>query len=325
MNSPAAFKVAVTLHGLHLFFQSAAQVVCDTFITTYGHLPNSNGAMPDIRIAWHLHPGQKAPPPPANLAPILESELINYYGDNNRLAIRLPKYAMLDVDLTEAQVRGQITPRCLDTYGVFEDVMMISLAPLFRRRGWFPLHAFAAQAPNGHAALISGSTGAGKTTTGLALLSAGWKLLSNDSPLLSLHADQVRVLAYPGRLSAFDDSLARFPQLEQFIPSTVTQREKRVFAAETVFNSPWATDAPAGGIFFPQVTPGLETSDLAPVSPTEATLKLLPQAIESWDRSTVPQHLTLLTRLVEAVPGYNLRLAPDVSQLPNLLLEGMSR
>jgi hypothetical protein len=269
---------------------------------------------------------------------ISEGQLVGYYGQGQLVAIRMPKYGLITVDLEQQRLVGAVTRNCLEAYGAFEDVLMISLAPLYRRRGWFPLHAFAALSPTGKVALITGTMGAGKTTTGLALLSAGWKLLSNDSPLLALRQDgQVQVLAYPGRLSAFDDSLARFEELRRFIPTkTKTKAEefdllapsgpqKRVFRVEEAFVEPWAAAGTAGGIFFPQVTPGLAHSELVEVSPKEAILQLVPQAIEGWDRAAIGQTLHLLGKLVEQVPCYQLKLSPHVEQLPALIAGGINR
>jgi hypothetical protein len=289
----------------------------------------------DIFIGWHIHKLPTAPLPPPGIPVISEGALVSYYGSGALVAVRLPRYGLITLDLSNNRVIGAVTRDCLEVYGVFEDVMMISLAPLYRRRGWYPVHAFAALAPNGRAALITGDMGAGKTTTGLALLSAGWKLLSNDSPLLVVQAGTVQVLAYPGRLSAFDDSLARFEHLKKFIPAeprspaesvdllAPARPQKRVFRAEEAFVDPWAISATAGGVFFPQVVPGLAQSELVKVKPKEALLQLMPQAIEGWDKEAVGQNLQLLSRLVEQVPCYSLRLSPQVEHLPELLAGGM--
>lgn len=327
--------ITVDLHGLKLAFQTPDLPLRERFVQVYGHLPRPRGGAAHVFVGWHLHKLPLAPPPPPGMPIISESKLVSYYGRHNLVSVRLPKYGLITVDLERRRLVGAVTRSCLDTYGVFEDVMMITLAPLYRRHGWFPLHAFAALAPNGRAALITGPMGSGKTTTGLALLSAGWKLLSNDSPLLTADNGLVKVLAYPGRLSAFDDSLARFDQLKRFIPHetggaagsidllTAAVPSKRVFRAEEAFDDPWAAMGPAGGVFFPQVVPEISHSELVDISPTEAVLQLMPQAIEGWDKEAIGQNLQLLTKLVEQVPCYTLRLSPHLEQLPALIELGM--
>jgi hypothetical protein len=316
-------SIAVDLHGLTLIFSSSDAGLLERFEQVYGHLPcPGRPANSNVWLELHLHPAEVAPWPPPGLPPIAEGELVSYYGAEGIITIRMPRYALITVDLNCRRLTGLATPDCLAVYGAFEDVLMIALAPLYRRQGWFPLHSFAALAPNGLAALLAGATGAGKTTTGLALLSAGWKLLSNDSPLLTLRDGQVYVLAYPGRLSAFDNSLALFPHLHRFIPpaqATGGDQPKRVFRVEEAFTEPWAKVGPAGGVFLPQVVPGLMESTLEEISPKTAVLSLLPQAIEGWDKAAIQQTLHLLTRLVAQAPCYILKLSPRLEQLPELI------
>lgn len=328
LSQPTPLSTSVDLHGLTLTFQSENQTLRDRFELVYGHLPAPQESTAAVFINWTLHNESMAPLPPPNTPIISEDDLVNYYGSiENLIYIRMPKYGLIAIDLSQQQLTGVVTRNCLDVYGAFEDVLMISLAPLYRRRGWFPLHAFAALAPNDKAALITGAMGAGKTTTGLSLLDAGWKLLSNDSPLLCVRNDRIRVLSYPGRLSAFDDSLLWFENLKWLVAdrdeSKLKGRQKREFRAEDTFDDPWAVEGVAGGVFFPQVVPGLEKSELVPIAPTEAVIQLMPQAIEGWDKSAIGQNLQLLGKLVEQAPCYHLRLSPQVEQLPELIQQGL--
>ena len=320
----ASKQITVSLHGMGLAFQTPDQPIMARFQAVYGHLPRLSNAVADIQISWQFCATEEAPEPQPAMPVLSAGALISHYRHGDTVAVRLPKYALVTIDLARASLFAQVTQACLDAYGVFEDVMMITLAPLYRRRGWFPLHAFAGLGPIGQAALLTGEIGAGKTTTGLALLNAGWKLLSNDSPLLTLRDEVVQVLAYPGHLSAFDDSLVRFERLRKLISEKNGPREKRVFRAEDAFPDPWAISGPAGGLFFLKVTPAQTRSRLIEIPAKQALLELMPQAVESWDKEAIAQTFRLLRQLVEQVPCYRLELAPNVDAIPALIEQAMA-
>jgi hypothetical protein len=228
-----------------------------------------------------------------------------------------PRYARLDLDLRRAQVLGRMTDAALTTYGVFEDLVAIALGPYLRRRGLFPVHAFAA-AWRDQAALLVGARGSGKTTTGISLLRAGWRLLSNDAPLLAPDGAGVAVLSYPGLLSAYPDTLARFPELRALAPADHPAGRKISFAAESVYPGAWQSRATATVLCFPRVSSG-GAHRLLSLSAPEALRLLLPNAIDRWDEATVAPHFTTLSALTRAAPAYRLELGPEVEALPELL------
>ena len=168
---------------------------------------------------------------------------------------------------------------------------------------------------------ITGDIGAGKTTTGLALLHAGWRLLSNDLPILAV-GDRVQVRSYPGLLSAYPDTLARFPELAG-LAAEPGERQKTLFAAEAVYPDVWLEDAPPGALLFPRIEPRAEHA-LERLAPVEALRQILPHAIEQWDRAAIPDHLALLNQLVQSTPAYRLRLAPNTDTLPDIIASAIT-
>ncbi|HRX03380.1 MAG: hypothetical protein KDI12_05390 [Anaerolineae bacterium] len=270
-----------------------------------------------VDVLLRLRTVQSLPPwQPAGQV-VSESRLLTCTLDGDLLTAHFPRWGTVSVDLAAGTVDGDLLPEMFDHYGAFDDMLIIVLGPLLRRRGFFSLHAFAA-ARDGKAVLLVGDIGAGKTTTGLSLLEAGWKLVSNDSPLLSQSADGVLACAYPGLLAAYDDTLARFPSLHRF-QGDPADRRKRAIPAQDAYGDVWQDEAKAGVLLFPRVTPGLECSRVEPMEAPEALLALVPNSIERWDRDYIAPHLALLQALVQQAPAYRLLLAPDIAALPDLI------
>ena len=283
---------------------------------TFAPCPPAAGPA-DLTVTLELAP--EVPPAPEAAPDFTQGDLLAYYLDADGLVTaHFPRYGQLEIDLADGITTGRLTEAALATYGVFEDLLAISLSPHLRRRGQFLLHAFAAcPAPGAPAVLIVGDIGAGKTTTGLSLLHAGWKLLSNDSPILQASEAGVDARSYPGLLSAYPDTLARFDELHA-LNTAPDPRQKVLFAAEGVYPGVWCDAAPAGAILFPQIETRT-AHQLEPLAAAEALRLILPHAIEQWDRPLIAGHLALLNRLVQTAPAYRLRLAPDTASLPAVI------
>ncbi len=306
------------LHGLIVEGTSPDPDVADRWQRAFASCPASEAA-PDMTCYLEL---TSAPPAPPAAAPqFRQGDLLEYYVTGDDVVAHFPRFGQLWLDLARGVTRGQVARAALDTYGVFEDLLAIALSPHLRRRGLFLIHAFAASLPTPtdqpRAVLIVGDIGAGKTTTGLALLNAGWRLLSNDSPILRAPAE---VLSYPGLLAAYPDTLRRFAATAPFAAARpdLVGRQKISVAAEQVWPEVWQAHATVGAIVFPHIEPRAEHA-LELLRAPEATRLLLPHAIEQWDKAMIPAHLRLLSQLAQTVPAYRLRLSPAVMALPELL------
>jgi hypothetical protein len=311
------------LHGLVVEGHWDQAAVGERWVATFAPRPAPAPAAP-TDLSLRLSLASAVPPAPARPPAFQQGELLSYYVTAEAVVAHFPRFGQLRLDLAAGTTTGEMTSAALATHGVFEDLLAISLSPHLRRRGRYLLHAFAA-APRtgpaaGRAALIIGDIGAGKTTTGLALLHAGWQLLSNDSPILAA-GQTLRALAYPGLLSAYPDTLARFPELAALVPPPAP-RQKTLFAAEAVYPAVWLEDAPPGALLLPRIEPRAEHA-LERLEPPDALRQILPHAIEQWDRAAIPAHLALLTQLVQTTPAYRLRLAPYTETLPDLIASAL--
>ena len=212
------------LHGLFIEGTTNDAALGDRWQASFASLTeDSANTDPDLSFALTLVPS--VPSVPARTPQFREAELLEYFLDGHVVIAHFPRYGQLRLDLANGTTEGQLVPEALIAYGVFEDLVAIGLSPHLRRRGLFLIHAFAASPPSnggdrGGAVLLVGGIGSGKTTTGMSLLDAGWKLLSNDSPIVNASAD---ILSYPGLLAAYPDTFARFEtttRLSHAVPET---------------------------------------------------------------------------------------------------------
>jgi len=312
------------LHGIPILFRSSDHRLVSRWQRQWASFAVDR--LPSAAIPIVLHLAITPLPPPPETPPVSASPLVAYYRQGDHVVVYLPRWGRLDIDLARQTVTGHLTEACLNGHGVFEDMIIMALAPLLRRRGLYTLHAFAA-AHDRRAVLLVGDIGAGKTTTGLALLMAGYRLCANDSPLLRAGVDgNVHIMAYPGLISLYPQSLHWFPALKERLAAIPSNHEesKIAFALEDVWPEAWAYEARPGAVFFPRVVAGLAASVIRPLDRFEALRRLVANAIEQWDTTTIPGHLQILRRLVENCPTYELDLAPDVERLPALITAAMA-
>lgn len=325
------------LHGLTINGTTNSDLLRDRWHAAFASRSISNRRI-DLSISLDLV--SAVPDRPSGDPQYRQADLLEYYFDDQNVIAHFPRFGQLRLDLKHGTTEGHIIEAAINTYGVLEDLIAIGLSPHLRRRGMFLIHAFGAATPDPHplplsppsappdlwlgngikaerGVLLVGNIGAGKTTTGMSLLDAGWKLLSNDSPIINSSG---KVLSYPGLLAAYPDTFDRFESTREFAqtPLQTEGRQKITIAAESIWPDVWLDRATCRAIFFPQIE---DRSDhaLDPIDPPKALRRLLPHAIEQWDRDMIAEHLKVLKSLVESSRAYVLRLSPDVLKVPSML------
>ncbi len=302
-------------HGIPVLGQTNAQTVATRWQPSFASRPQLKNGDPEIAITLTLV--DAVPPAPQRAPDFTQTDLLAYYVSGSSVIAHFPRYGQLTLDLSNGTTQGVLIPAAVETYGVLEDLLAIGLSPHLRRKGYFLIHAFAAAYHN-KAALIVGGIGAGKTTTGMSLLNAGWQLLSNDSPIIAANA---QCLSYPGVLAGYPETFARFETCSHLVNNANVPkqgRKKLSIPAEAIWSNVWQQAAPVKVIIFPKVA-NSETHQLTPLSTIETLKLLLPHAVEQWDRTVIPQHLGILRTLAESAQAFQLDLSPDVLAIPGTL------
>ncbi|MGD8584306.1 MAG: hypothetical protein PVJ75_03055 [Chloroflexota bacterium] len=242
---------------------------------------------------------------------VFQSESFWYICFGLDAAARIPLQP--DVD-TDTPIRVQVTHMSLST-GRLEDIVFSSLAPALRRRGLFMIHAFAIEKDEG-AILLVGESGSGKTTTGLSLISHGWRYLANDVLLLRENGGIVSAMPTPGGIGLNAHSLQLLPGLGSTASFKHTTAKYYYPATELVAG--WGRGAPVRRILFTQVRPDGETG-LEPTNHSVTLARLMEASVDRWDTASLDDHLHTLALLSRQAEGYELSVGRDLERLPSLL------
>jgi hypothetical protein len=187
----------------------------------------------------------------------------------------------------------------------------ISSALLLGRLERALVHAAAIVAPDGRAWLLSGDTHAGKTTTTVNLIEAGWRYVSDDHVVLSAAADDstgVTVEGWPRRFHLDHGWTEGAPAGHR---GEVDPRER--------WPDRWQRTAPLAGMLFPRVRAHKPTAAerMAPAGALAALLRQTPWLMA--DRARTETILSLL-RQAAALPAYDLRVGLDTYRSPETLV-----
>lgn len=192
--------------------------------------------------------------------------------------------------------------------------LTIAAAALLSRLGRALLHAAAVEAPDGGTWLLVGTALAGKTTTTLNLMRAGWRYLSDDHVVLAPPDSSGRI------------TVEGWPRV--FHPDAgwetgeITGRRVDLDPRRLGIDR-WVRCAPLAGILFPQVQAEAATS-LQPLPPAEAFTELVRQS--PWflgDPAAAPGVLALL-REAALRPAFRLSLGRDTYHDPARLVERLT-
>lgn len=175
---------------------------------------------------------------------------------------------------------------------------------------------------NGHGVLFPGMGGAGKSTSAVACLNAGFDYLGDDYIGVQARKDG----AFVGH-SLYNSTwleryhMARFPLLPPHaIHGSHAWEDKSLVLLSQVFPNRLARCAPIRALALPRVSNGSGTR-FRPASKAEVLLALIPNSLFTPIPRPGPHGFQRLAQLVDAVPRYWLELGRDLTQIPRRVEE----
>jgi hypothetical protein len=229
------------------------------------------------------------------------------------------------VHLQPMQGRGEarLAPSFADQSPLLQrHLWAFSLLTLLRPLGLYSLHAAGIVARGGEGFLVIGRPGSGKSTLALGLIQQGWSYLSDDAVLLRRQSQGVEALAcrQPFYVDAHAAAAYAALLLDEAVPDAAGGWKRRVQIRAAYPGQSVARCLPQV-LLFASIIPHPH-SMVCPVDPHRALRHLLAESgPQLFDRRTMPQHLDVLTHLVQQTTTYELRAGLDVYHRPARLAE----
>ncbi len=191
-----------------------------------------------------------------------------------------------------------------------------AIVELLRRHGLVAVHA-AALEKDGRGVLVPGARGQGKTTTSLTLARGGFRILSDDLPLLRATRAGPEVLAFRGSVNVTPKTIGFFRELRSAPSAPSNDGKRRVRIAE-IFPRGLATACRPRLVLFPRIVDSRDSA-LEPLPKARALEELLPHSMVVHDRERAPRHFDLLARVIEGADCYRLHFGADLARVPALV------
>ena len=236
---------------------------------------------------------------------------IEYFDDSDQLFVQYRQSARLLCTPAEGLIQISINGSELaDEVLAAHPLLTIAMVETMKRFDRFPLHA-AGLALDGRGVLIPGASGAGKSTTSVTLVRAGFDFLSDDTVFLTSTPDGIWVDGFPDEVDVTEHTVARIPELGYLAGSPLLAgRDNYSFRVEDVFGITPLTGCRPSVLLAPQVVEG-PGSELEPLAPSDALMALLPNVLLT-DPAASQAHLDMLATLVESVPCMRFRVGSDL-------------
>lgn len=195
--------------------------------------------------------------------------------------------------------------------------VLLAAIELLRSRGLYAIHG-AGLERGGRGIMLVGVSGAGKTTSCLSLMRAGFGCLSDDHPLLKADGPAMSLLPFPGRLAVTEKTVGWFPELAAAQHNFRQDTRKRSFEMASFPGYRAGSPCRPELLIFPRIIDWPESS-LEELPKTRALEQLLPQTLLVLDQALAARQFGVMAELVKKTRCYRLHFGEDVARLPELI------
>ncbi len=296
---------------------SAGSAIAETLDAAFSHIRLADDGASDLDIhAWDDAAGDAAlPPAPWPPSAYGQRGEIDLAGDPRHVAFYqqgADSLSLLDRARGVAIYRTRGALPYWERSFPFRPIFHWALADTSLQ----PVHAGAVGRPGG-GVLVTGRSGAGKTTTTIACLEGGLAYAGDDYVLIDSAVPPVVYSLY-NTAKFTEDALARFPRLAARVwnPGRAGHEKALVYGTEA-FPQALVAEMPIRAVVVPRVT-GLPATAMRPIPAAAAIRALAPTTLAHLPGQAATT-LAKLTRLCAAVPCFEMAAGTDLAGLPRAI------
>ena len=188
-----------------------------------------------------------------------------------------------------------------------------------RTRGRYFVHAAGAVDASGHAILLAGDSGEGKSTLVYALARAGWRILGDDGVVLEVRGARTVAHAWRAPILVSRDLAFAFPELAASdLPTRSDDHRRRVAISVTT-----ACRANVAALFFVARGSSMNARRMTPVTALAALVRQSPWVI--LGDAGARQHLAALRRVASSIPALRFEhTADELHAIPTAITRALA-
>jgi hypothetical protein len=320
------------IHGTGLRFCTNSPAIASPMETLLRHFrSDADNGKADLELVFRAvssrqEMGVEVPPS----APVLFAHTARTIGDRLREVwqctvsqvehgriVDFHEQGLLRIDDRQGRAEGYLAQPEAMQPDVRMSFLHFAVVELLKLRGLYTIHATALE-KKGRGVLIPGASGRGKTTSCIALLRDGYRMLSDDHPLVRENGHGLEILSFPVKIDVTDGTVDFFPELRQAKATLHQGVRKRFFYVEEHYPDRTAERCEPSVILCPQVV-DWPTSHLEPISRSRVLEELLREGMLVFDRDVAARQFQTFSRLVAKTDCYRLFFGEDVLDLPRLI------
>ena len=210
-------------------------------------------------------------------------------------------------------------PEAINPNLISSFIFIFLLAELLKGKGCFLAHCSGVE-KKGQGIIFPGFSGAGKTTSCVALIRQGYGFLGDDRPILRYNkSGGLELLSFPEPIDVTDYTIQVFPELRNYRLFLDNRNlRKQSFTAEELYPGSTRDSCVPRIILFPEIS-AVKKSSLEVFPKSEALKTFLPHSLLAFDKEIARKHFDIIFDLIQTTDCYKLKLGTDLENLPDLV------